>query len=41
MKLLKRISAVALAAAVVVGSVFVANPEESYAATSCKKVLFN
>ena len=39
MKLLKKISAVALAAAIAVGSVFVANPKESYAATSCKKVL--
>ena len=39
MKLLKRIGAVALAAAVVVGSTFVANSKESYAATSCKKVL--
>ena len=39
MKLLKRIGAVALAAVVVVGSTFVANPKESYAATSCKKVL--
>ena len=39
MKLLKKISAVALAAAIAVGSVFVANPKESYAATSCEKVL--
>lgn len=39
MKLLKRISAVVLAAAIVVGSIFIANPKESYAATSCKKVL--
>ena len=39
MKLLKKISAVALAAAIAVGSVFVANPKESYAATSCKKVI--
>ena len=39
MKLLKKISAVALAATIAVGSVFVANPKEAYAATSCKKVL--
>ena len=39
MKLLKKVSAVVLAVAIVVASVFVANPEESYAATSCKKVL--
>ena len=39
MKVFKKISAVALSAAIVVANVFVANPKESYAATSCKKVL--
>lgn len=39
MKLLKRISAVALATTIALGSVFVSNPKESYAATSCKKVI--
>lgn len=39
MKFLKKVSTVALSAAMVVASVFVANPKESYAATSCKKVL--
>ena len=39
MKLFKKINAAALSAAIVVASVFGANPKESYAATSCKKVL--
>lgn len=39
MKVFKKISAVALSAAIVVANVFIANPKESYAATSCKKVL--
>ncbi|WP_368250674.1 hypothetical protein [Intestinibacter bartlettii] len=39
MKLLKKISAVALAITLAVSSIFISNPKESYAATSCKKVL--
>ena len=39
MKLFKKISAVVLSASIVIASVFVANPKESYAATSCEKVL--
>ena len=39
MRLLKKISSVALSAAIVLGSVFVTNSTKSYAATSCEKVL--
>lgn len=39
MKLLKKISAVALATILAISSIFIANPKESYAATSYKKVL--
>lgn len=39
MKLFKKISSVVLSAAIIAASVFIANPKESYAATSCEKVL--
>ena len=39
MKLLKKISAVALVVTLTISSIFISNPKESYAATSCKKLL--
>lgn len=39
MKFIKKISTVLLATTIAIGSVFITNQKESYAATSCKKVI--